>query len=40
MNYNKNCAQGIRQVKVLKLALPPSDTSTNWPFPQLALAQG
>ena len=37
MNKNKNCAQEIRLVKVPQLALPPSGTSNNWHFPQLAL---
>ena len=37
MNKKKNCAKEIRQVKVPKLALPPTGTSPNWHFPQLAL---
>ena len=42
MNWNKNCAKEIRQVKVPQLALLPTDTSPNcnfpnWHFPQLEL---
>ena len=37
MNEIKNCAQEIRQVKVPKLALPPTGTSPNLHFPKLAL---
>ena len=37
MNWNKNCVQEIRQVKIPQLAIPPSATSPNWHFPQVAL---
>ena len=44
INYNKNCAQEIRQVKVPKLALsqlalPPTGTFPNWPLPRAKIPQ-
>ena len=37
MDWNKNCVQEFRQVKIPQLALPPSGISPNRPFPQVTL---
>ena len=44
INYNKNCAQEIRQVKVpqlalSQLALPPTGTFPDWPLPRAKIPQ-